>query len=50
MYYLEPTSTMTIANEKTSASLLGVPRPCRISGAVHRAVPPAVEEVSSAAP
>ena len=44
------TSTMTIANEKTSASLLGTPRPCKISGAVQRAVPSVGIEVSSAMP
>jgi len=44
------TSNMTIANEKTSARLFGTLRPCKISGAVHRAVPPDVEPVSSTAP
>ena len=32
------TSTMTIANEKTSDSLVDFLRFCRISGAVHRVV------------
>ena len=31
---------MTIANEKTSASLLNVPRLAKISGAIHRALSP----------
>ena len=36
--YSQRTSIMTIAKEKTSASLLYVPSSLRISGAVHRAV------------
>ena len=37
---LQRTSIMTIANEKTSASLLNAPRLARISGAVHRVLCP----------
>jgi len=36
--YLRRTSTMTIAKEKTPASLLYVPCSFKISGAVHRVV------------
>ena len=36
--YLRRTSTVTIAKEKTSASLLYVPCSFKISGAVHRVV------------
>jgi len=34
------TSIMAIANEKTSASLLNVPRLSKISGAIHRVLSP----------
>jgi len=37
---LQRTSITTIANEKTSASLLNVPRLSKISGAIHRALCP----------
>ena len=37
---LQRTSIMTIANEKTSASLLSVPRLAEISGAIHRILSP----------
>ena len=35
-FNMQQTSIMTIANEKTSASLLNVPRSAKISGAIHR--------------
>jgi len=36
--YMRRTSAMTVAKEKTSASLLYVPCSFKISGAVHRVV------------
>ena len=42
---LQRTSIMTIANEKTSDSLLCVPPPSKISGAIHRALSPCSAEV-----
>ena len=42
---LQRTSIVTIANEKTSPSLPYVPRPSKISGAIHRALYPSSSEV-----
>jgi len=42
---LQRTSIVTIANEKMSPSLLYVPRPFKISGAIHRALCPSSSKV-----
>ena len=42
---MQRTSIMTIANEKTSASLLNAPRLAKISGAIHRVLSPRSSEV-----